>query len=345
MPSRDCASPERMAFLELKWPFGRATVRPSAAMLWDCEFRLGSGRHFAPLARASWAADDLADPTLPAHMRYLGGEFVCVPFGIGGAPQGLMPEWASKSWGKINPAPHGYSSDRDWECIASSPCEVTLRLAYPPEDDIDYLIRRIRVMENAPGLEFELLIHARRPTRQPVGLHPILRLPEWPEQLSIEASFDFGLTYPAHVPPGASRVAIGHRFQSLKRIEGIRGGTVDYSVLPKAGPTEEMLMLCGVRGPMRIDYLDEHAYAQLSWDTTVLPSCLLWPSDRALADPPWNQRFRGLGVEPIAAVFDAARDVALEPNPLNAAGIATAIEIVPGTPRRIQYGLQAGDLP
>src|SRR5580698_9003353 len=68
MPSRDCASPERMAFLELKWPFGRATVRPSAAMLWDCEFRLGSGRHFAPLARASWAADDLADPTLPAHM-------------------------------------------------------------------------------------------------------------------------------------------------------------------------------------------------------------------------------------------------------------------------------------
>jgi len=46
---------------------------------------------------------------------------------------------------------------------------------------------------------------------------------------------------------------------------------------------------------MRIDYFDEHAYAQLSGDTTMLPSCLLWPSDRALAEPPWNQRFRGLG--------------------------------------------------
>ncbi len=82
---------------------------------------------------------------------------------------------------------------------------------------------------------------------------------------------------------------------------------------------------------------------RLSWDTDILPSCLLWPSDRALADPPWNQRFRGLGIEPIAGVFDAAREVAIERNPLNDEGVRTAVSIEPGNPVTIRYRIEAVD--
>jgi hypothetical protein len=328
---------------ELHWPYGFASIRSSAAILWECEFRLPSGRRFAPFARAPWANDASVDPSLPAHMRLLGGEFVCVPFGIGGTPAKLHPEWQSSSWRHFNRAPHGHSSNLPWEAISADSSHVALRLKYPDDDDIECLTRRVMVAPDAPALDLELTIHARRHTRQPVGLHPILRLPEWPEQVVMEASFEFGMTYPAFVPPGASRLVPGQRFSQLASIAGIHGEIVDYSTMPKQSPTEEMMMICKVRGPITLHYPNERSYFRLSWDTSILQSCLLWPSDRALADPPWNQSFRGLGIEPVAAVFDAAREVALESNPLNASGVTTAVTIEPGSPLTIRYRLEAGD--
>jgi hypothetical protein len=311
-------------------------------MLWDCEFQLPSGRHLQPFARAPWA-DDPGLESLPAHMRHLGGEFVCVPFGIGGRPPELAPAWESASWDRINPEPHGRSANEVWALTEASASEVCLRLDYPAHDDVAHLIRRVTAVPDEPALDFELTIHARRRTRQPVGLHPILRLPDFPAQLHIQAEYKFGLTYPAFVPPGASRVAAGQRFARLEALSGIKGGTVDYSTLPKDSPTEEMLMLCGVTQPITVRYPAERAWLRLTWDTAVLPSCLIWPSDRALTDPPWSGRFRGIGLEPIAAVFDAAREVAVEGNPINAAGIATAVEITPQRPLIIRYRIEAGD--
>lgn len=328
----------------LKWPFGTAVIRSEAAILWECEFQLPSGRRFAPFARAPWAEDPAVDPSLPAHMRFLGGEFACVPFGIGGAPAQLSPDWASNSWKLVNRAPHGDSSNLNWETISGDASQVLMRLAYPADDDVEFLTRRICVVPDRPALDLELTIHVRRPTRQPIGLHPILRLPEYPAQLSIAADFEFGVTYPGHVPPGVSRVAIAKRFKRLDSIPGIRGGSVDFSTLPKDTPSEEMLMLCGVRGPITVSYAAQRAFFKITWDTNVLPSCLLWPSDRALLDPPWFGRFRGLGVEPIAAVFDAAREVALEDNPISAAGIPTAVALTPDEPLTIHYRIEGGDL-
>jgi hypothetical protein len=325
----------------IDWRFGKATVRASAAMLWECEFLLPSGRTFQPFAHAPWADDPALDPGLPAHLRHLGGEFVCVPFGIGGRPQDLLPEWESGAWKQVNASPHGLSSDAAWNLISADATHVSLRLAYPDDDDIEFLTRRIAVVPDAPALDLELAIHVRRPTRQPLGLHPILRLPEAPAELVIESAFEFGMTYPAMVPPGISRVAPGRRFTRLESVPGMDGGTIDYARLPKDTPTEEMLMLCGIRAPVTVHYPGERAAFRLSWDTKLLPSCLLWPSDCSVAEPPWNRRFRGLGLEPIAALFDAGRDLTLERNPINAAGIATSVAIVPGQPLVIRYRIEA----
>jgi hypothetical protein len=331
-----------MEFWHLSWRFGHASVRSSAAMLWDCNFLLPSGRPFSPLARAPWARDSSFDPQQPAHLRHLGGEFVCVPFGNGGTPVGLLPQWSSAAWAQANAEPHGRSANNKWECIASDSSQVTLRLSYPVDDDIAYLIRRLSVVADAPAIDLELTIHARRCTRQPVGLHPIVRLPQLPAQLAIEAAFEFGLTYPAIVPPGISRVAPGQRFRRLGSIPGIHGGRVDYSRMPQDAPTEEMLMLCTVRGPVVVRFLDERAAFHLSWDTSILPSCLLWPSDSAFTDPPWSG-FRGLGIEPVAAAFDASREVCLRSNPLNELGVATAVDIAPSNPLTIRYRLAVLD--
>lgn len=333
-----------MKLWHLNWSFGRASVRSAAAMLWDCNLRLPSGRWLAPFARAPWAENPAFDPRQPAYLRHLGGEFVCVPFGAGGVPKDLLPGWASDSWQEVNRDPHGYSAGNEWECIVADAYQVTLRLQYPTDDDIAYLIRRVSVVRNAPALDFELTIHVRRPTRQPVGLHPILRLPEWPSRLALESDFAFGLTYPASLPPGISRVSPGRRFTRLDSIPGVVGEPIDYRLLPKESATEELLMLCNVHGPVVARYIGEGARVHLSWDTSILPSCLLWVSDRAFAESIW-QDFRGIGIEPVAAVFDAAAKVSVGPNPLNKMGVATAIDIDPARPQTIRYRIEAFEEP
>lgn len=329
---------------KLIWPFGAASVRSSAAILKDCEFRLPSGRRFAPLARAPWADDPRVDPALPAHMRHLGGEFVCLPFGLGGRPADLLPEWDSPAWQRVNAIQHGLAADANWQHVSADASHVCLSLSYPPDHDIESLTRRVSVDSEAPALDLELAIHSRRPSLQPVGLHPILRLPDPPATLRIGASFEFGITYPAFVPPGVSRLAPGRVFEDIRRIPGASGEAVDYSILPKSSATEEMFMLCNVRGPVTVYYPEEQAYCRIYWDTSVLPCCLIWPSDRSIQDPPWNGTFRGVGIEPVAAVFDAAREVAIQPNPLSRVGIATAVALDAERPLQICYRIEAGEM-
>ncbi len=43
---------------------------------------------------------------------------------------------------------------------------------------------------------------------------------------------------------------------------------------------------------------------------------MLWISDRALQEAPWNGRYRGLGVEPVAAAFDFGEAASAGPNPI-----------------------------
>jgi hypothetical protein len=85
-------------------------------------------------------------------------------------------------------------------------------------------------------------------------------------------------------------------------------------------------MLCRVDSPITVRYPAEDVRFRLTWDTKILPSCLLWPTDRSITEPPWNGRFRGLGLEPIAAM-----------------AVATCVEVIPDRPLVIRYRIEAGD--
>ena len=65
----------------LQWSHGEATVLTTAAMLAECSFALPSG-DFSPFARAPWIGN-ISDPEISGHLRELGGDFVCLPFGVG----------------------------------------------------------------------------------------------------------------------------------------------------------------------------------------------------------------------------------------------------------------------
>ncbi|TIV47795.1 MAG: hypothetical protein E5V96_01815 [Mesorhizobium sp.] len=213
---------------------------------------------------------------------------------------------------------------------------------YPAWSSVSRVIRSIKANPDAPALNLTFTVESRRACRIPLGLHPVLDLDRPAGQVRLAADFDFGLTYPATMPPDAMLTMPGHEFSQLSNVPARAGGSVDLSRLPKAQPVEDVVQLCGIRAPVRVDFLDAGARLVIDWDTSVLPSCLIWIGDRALQDVPWKGQFRGLGIEPIAAAFDFAEDVSLADNPIARRGIRTAVEIAPEAPCVIRYRIEAG---
>jgi hypothetical protein len=320
------------------WSHGWAEVLSTAGMLSRCVFDL-DGVEFEPFARAEWVGTGVTGHL--GHLRELAAEFVCVPFGEGGPATGVVAEWQGLIGSESNVPPHGPSADEEWEVVELREGGVTLRLDYPDGHPIESLERRIDGVPGEPSLTLSLTILARCNTSISVGLHPIVRLPEKPGALRLWANFDVGMAYPAELPPGASRAKPGSRFDRLAEVPLRFGGVGDFGILPFQEGAEEVLQLCGGSGPIVAEFIEEGASIEIGWDRTALPSAQLWISDRMLRDSPWNGRYRGLGVEPIAAAFDLADAVSTSPNPINRDGYATAVVVKRGCPRTIDYRFRA----
>ena len=319
--------------VEISWSHGRARLSPTAAMLTSADFRVAD-RWFSPFASAPWDPSDPALAELPGHLRVLGGEFVCLPFGSAAGPRAAAPGWAAFEDLPADRLPHGPAADEDWRLEHVGDGSATFSLRYPAAAPVERVERTVRGVPGRPALEFSLSVVARRPVRLPIGVHPIFRLPDEPARLALSAEFDAGFGYPGDLP--GSVVPVGATFHDLAR-----SGTADLSRLPLSVPVEQVVLLAGGTGAVRLSYLDDAVAVDLEWDRSVLPSLMLWISDRALESSPWNGTYRGLGVEPIAAAFDLPGDVSSGPNPLSDRGIPTAIDLHPDRPTVLRYSISA----
>lgn len=306
----------------------RAVVTSRSAMLRSLRFER-DGAVVEPLAVAPWSPDP--DAGLPAHLDVLGGEFVAVPFGSAGRPEAPAGAWAALPPTGEPALPHGLGANADWTVLEAGERRIRLACDYPGHGVVARLERIVELPEDEPGVDLALVVHARRAGAVPIGLHPILRLPGQVFSFSLDVSFGTGFTYPGIVPPGIMAARPGATFASLAAVPGGEG-PVDLSRLPLDRPVEDVLLLTGVRGPVTARFGDDGSGVILDWDRSVLPSVLLWLSDRALGGDPWRHRYRGLGVEPVAAAFDLPPAISAGPNPLAAAGVRTAVPLEPGAP-------------
>jgi galactose mutarotase-like enzyme len=317
----------------LNWGHGKAHVLTTAAMLADCTFQLPLGP-FAPFARAPWVGT-VADPSISGHLRELGGDFVCLPFGRARAiPEGPV-DWAKVLTVNETGVIHGPAADAEWTVESATTREITLSLPYPEASSIARLTRSIAARENAPALDLSLTIHARKAASVSVGLHPILRLPEQPGRLHLSADFAFGLTRPGQTPSG-----IAQDFAALSQVFRA-GGAIDMSYVPLTPKTDLNVQLCGMLGPMTATYLDEGAGLTIDWDRSLLPSLQIWHTDGGIGGAPWYHQFRGIGLEPVCAAFDLGDWAATSANPIAARGVPTALAIMPDRPITIRYSLTA----
>ncbi|MGC4077477.1 MAG: hypothetical protein QM702_10680 [Rubrivivax sp.] len=211
---------------------------------------------------------------------------------------------------------------------------ITLALDYEPHSVVRRLERTIRVRDGAPALDFSLTIHARHKASISVGLHPNFRMPHRPGRLELKLDFAFGLTH-----PGQTAVGDPQEFSSLASVPK-DGGRVDMSHLPLSPRTDKNVQLCGVTSPLTGTYLDEGMGFELDWDRTLLPTLMMWHTDGGIGGEPWRNQFRAIGLEPLASAFDLHTDVSAGPNPINARGVRTAIDIDPTKPLEIRHSIR-----
>src|SRR5215207_4458446 len=104
----------------------RARVYLTGALFTEAEFRLPLGRWVRPLAEPPWP--DSLDPDLPGHLRRLGGEFFCLPFGGSGAVREASPGWDRLADACLDGPMHGPSANADWRVTDHRKDRVTLAL-------------------------------------------------------------------------------------------------------------------------------------------------------------------------------------------------------------------------
>ncbi|MBL8895510.1 MAG: hypothetical protein JNJ53_12965 [Rhizobiales bacterium] len=318
------------AAVHIETEYGRGTVYPTAALFTDIEFKLPSGRWVRPMATAPWG--EVLDPAIPGHLRRLGGEFFCLPFGGGGTVLDPVPGWESLTMTPVNEPMHGPAANQDWQIITHDTNSVRLSLDLPDEYLVSRIERYICLDTSSPSAGATITLHIRRDGRVPVAFHPILRLPENLSRLVLSASFEKGFTYPALIEPDRMACEPGQTFANLERVPKRRGDTVDLSRLPLGQKVDDVVLLAGMKAPLRGAFLDDGFELTVDWPHDLLPHCLVWIHDRGIDVPPWNGTYRGIGIEPLASAFDAPWAISTGENPLAKAGFPTALQVFKGRP-------------
>jgi hypothetical protein len=82
---------------------------------------------------------------------------------------------------------------------------------------------------------------------------------------------------------------------------------------------------------------EERTAYRLTWDSSILPSLLIWVSNRGRSAAPWNGRNVCVGIEPLVGAFDLGSAAGIASNPINNRGVATALKLDPARPTTIDY--------
>lgn len=314
-------------------PIVRTEIRLEGGLVWRPSFDIGGERWVYPLAEAPWSGRVDLDPCLPPYVRRLGGAFIGLPFGGRRVSPGATAPWDRHVATKGDEPLHGFAASATWTEIATSDDATTLRLE--PRDDgvVAHLVHRVACGHEVPELRSELDVGGNRDGLVSAGFHPILALPSEPGTCRLEASFRCGYTYPWSLG-AAARTMPGVEFGDLRSVPGIGGKELDLSLLPHGPPLEDLVLLCGIDGPVRLAREDDGFEVIVDWDRASLPNCLLWFSEGTFALDGSTPPFRGLGIEPTAAAFDLSDAVSVGPNPLSEKGERTSLTISRSEPTR-----------
>jgi len=255
----------------------------------------------------------------------------------------LQEDWKNVKWEESEGSPHGEGSNLHWNLKHQTTEEIVIECVYPSSHSIERLVRTIRPDPSSPSISLELEVIPRNDCKLPIGLHPTFKLEDTPGTTILKpGNFQFGMTFAGNLEP-SSITKPSTTFKSLDQVPLNDGSTLDFSKLPISEQlkTENLLQLCGIDGHFTIEYTKQKFTVQMDWDATHYPSVLLWLSNRGRPAYPWNDRWVGVGIEPVCAAFDLGTHVSQSSNPINQRGVNTVIEFKKGTSWKTKYKLSA----
>jgi hypothetical protein len=324
------------------WLFGNDSVRVAlthdGGHMAPVRFYLPNSVVAEPYYIGPWGADDVSVPLDEPCVKFLRGDFFCMPFGNPGTHGGdrnLL---------------HGEPSFATWQLEGTGSAAgvnaytFTLKTTHPPGT----LTKRLFLVDGhtAIYLQHELAGYS---GSFPAGHHATLAMPEQPESVLVGISpYRYGHTWPSPFGDPATHgsyyaLAVNARFEDLAAVP----------LIFKDPPTGA----CNAF-PTRRGYTDaaacitEHR-SDPAWVTATFtthgfvwfalknaqdfPLTLLWMANHGRHASPWNGRENCLGVEDIRALFGEGWHASAEPNFLSNDGVPTAFTCTPQTPLKLNY--------
>lgn len=278
------------------------------------------GRRLEPLHTAPWVDDPAitGDESIPPNLRYLSGDFFCAPFGAS----------------DVEPAPpHGWTANSRWQLIGTTaePDGVTAR--YRLEKKVmGAVVEKTFTLRDGHPFLYETHAFIGGSGALPVANHAITRFPTGGRlSFSPKAFAETPATAPEPDPArGRSRLAYPAHSADATHLPLADGTIADLTRYPIAERHEDLVMLAEAPG---------HTLGWIAAERPVegdlfislknpadYPVTILWYSNGGRDYAPWNGRHVGaLGIEEGRVYSGYGHKAAIEANPLNAAGIPTAL--------------------
>ena len=299
------------------------------------KFHRRSNMPIRPYYISPWQGEGLSinEPVLVP----LRGDFFCMPFGAGCDYRGKRYET------------HGETSGRRWTLagVEKTGLLTTIKLTMKTSKPPGRVTKRLHLVDGQ-NVVYSRHVLEGFSIRVPLGHHATLAVPARPGTLLVSTSpFVFGRTNPelfGDPEDGEYQsLAIDAPFVDLKRVPLIwrRPRLGDCSALPtREGFTD--LLCCACKAEVfpawtaAVETEQRYLWFSLK-DPAVLPSLLMWISNRGRHGSPWNGRNRCLGLEDVCAFFAAGLGRSVRPNALSRAGAATAVKLSPKRPTIVNY--------
>ena len=316
-----------------------AFVTETGGHIGPVTFKIGD-RKIQPFSIAPWA-EEKTDPSVPAILKVLRGDFFCLPFGGN----------TTKFQGEQHPV-HGETANAKWKLHSAAPGELHLSL--------ETKIRAGRVEKFISLRPGQTAIYQRHVISSMSGLmnlghHAMLKFPDRPGSGRVTTSrFLRGDVAPLPVERpedrGYSCLRPAGKFSSLAKVPLANGGFTDLSVYPARRGFEDIVMLQGDdRQPFAWTAVTfpQECYVWFALkDPRILRQTVLWLSHGGRHYAPWNGRHVNvLGLEEVTSYFHYGLAESAAKNPLSARECPTCHHFNLETPLTVNYIMAVAAIP
>lgn len=298
---------------EIATEIGALSFDPSVGNIPRLNFRW-QGKTLTPLHRAAWTddADALADEAVPPVDRKLAGDFVCMPFGKSDVEDAPQHGWTANSAWDVHTRHHGWL-----EATLKRPvmgARITKKLSLKANAP---LLVQVHTIDGGEG---ELTF----------AHHPMIDV-SGGARLTCSAK-RVAMTNDFAIVPGRHAFTLGESTSDLTAIPGSDGEAINLHKLPIPGSGEDFITLVdeaseGLGWTAVIREREDDIVFVLK-DLHDLPITMLWHSNGARTDFPWNGRNRGvLGIEDGRSAAASGHKAAIGDNPIKALGVPTTFKL------------------